>query len=198
MYIYYPSCNFATMHLQTAKKVRDYFEKQMPIAKCCKIDKREFEKGDIGLYVCQACRKQIENQVKTMSVWEYFDQLDNFDFPDYHGQKMYLQDCFRDRNHPEVHQAVRSLLKKMNIEVIEMKNNKDNSIFCGTLHYESKALDDTHLSHYPKDVQEKYMQEYVQQFYDKQIICVCNRCLKGILLGKGNGVHLLEMLFNKK
>lgn len=35
--------------------------------------------------------------------------------------KMYLQDCFRDRNHPEVHQAVRSLLKKMNIEVIEMK-----------------------------------------------------------------------------
>ena len=89
MYIYYPSCNFATMHLQTAKKVRDYFEKQMPIAKCCKIDKREFEKGDIGLYVCQACRKQIENQVKTMSIWEYFDQLDNFDFPDYHGQKMY-------------------------------------------------------------------------------------------------------------
>ena len=57
MYIYYPSCNFATMHLQTAKKVRDYFEKQMPIARCCKIDKREFEKGDIGLYVCQACRK---------------------------------------------------------------------------------------------------------------------------------------------
>ena len=163
MYIYYPSCNFATMHLQTAKKVRDYFEKQMPIARCCKIDKREFEKGDIG----------------------------------YHGQKMYLQDCFRDRNHPEVHQAVRSLLKKMNIEVIEMKNNKDNSIFCGTLHYESKALDDTHLSHYPKDVQEKYMQEYVQQFDNKKIICVCNRCLKGILLGKGNGVHLLELLFNK-
>ena len=44
MYIYYPSCNFATMHLQTAKKVRDYFEKQMPIGRCCKIDKREFEK----------------------------------------------------------------------------------------------------------------------------------------------------------
>jgi len=185
------------MHLQTAKKVRDYFEKQMPIAKCCKIDKREFEKGDIGLYVCQACRKQIENQVKTMSIWEYFDQLDNFDFPDYHGQKMYLQDCFRDRNHPEVHQAVRSLLKKMNIEVIEMKNNKDNSIFCGTLHYETKDLDDIHLSHYPKEIQERYMQEYVQQFYDKQIVCVCNRCLKGILLGKGKGVHLLELLFNK-
>ena len=31
MYIYYPSCNFATMHLQTAKKVRDYFEKQIVV-----------------------------------------------------------------------------------------------------------------------------------------------------------------------
>ena len=188
MYIYYPSCNFAISSPQTAKKVREYLKEKMDIAKCCKIDQRKFNEEDIGIYVCQACRGQIENQVNTMSLWQYLDQLDNFDFPDYHGQKMYLQ---------EVHQAVRSLLKKMNIEVIEMKNNKDNSIFCGTLHYETKDLDDIHLSHYPKDVQEKYMQEYVQQFDNKKIICVCNRCLKGILLGKGKGVHLLELLFNK-
>ena len=44
---------------------------------------------------------------------------------------------------------------------------------------------------------EKYMKEYVQQFHNEQVICTCNRCLKGILLGKGNGVHLLELLFNK-
>ena len=45
MYIYYPSCNFATMHLQTAKKVRDYFEKQMPIARCCKLIKENLKKA---------------------------------------------------------------------------------------------------------------------------------------------------------
>lgn len=38
---------------------------------------------------------------------------------------MYLQDCWRDRNHPEIHQAVRSLLK-MNIEVLEIEKNKEN------------------------------------------------------------------------
>ena len=38
MYIYYPSCNFAVMHRKTAKKVKEYFEKRMPVAKCCKID----------------------------------------------------------------------------------------------------------------------------------------------------------------
>ncbi len=198
MYIYYPSCNFAVMHRKTAKKVKEYFEKRMPVAKCCKIDQSKLEKEDIGLYVCQACRKQIEDKVQTMSLWEYFDQLDDFSFPDYHGQKMYLQDCYRDRKHPEVHQAVRSLLKKMNIEVIEIEKNKENSIFCGTLHFETKDLEDEHLSHYSKEIQEKYMKEYVQQFPNEQVICTCNRCLKGILLGKGNGVHLLELLFNKK
>ena len=150
------------------------------------------------MYVCQACRHQIEDKVQTMSLWEYFDQLDDFSFPDYHGQKMYLQDCYRDCNHPEVHQAVRNLLKKMNIEVIEIEKNKENSIFCGTLHYETKDLENEHLSHYSKEIQEKYMKEYVQQFHNEQVICTCNRCLKGILLGKGNGVHLLELLFNKK
>lgn len=55
MYIYYPSCNFAVMHRKTAKKVKEYFEKRMPVAKCCKIDQSELEKEDIGLYVCQAC-----------------------------------------------------------------------------------------------------------------------------------------------
>lgn len=72
----------------------------MDIAKCCKIDQRKFNEEDIGIYVCQACRGQIENQVNTMSLWQYLDQLDDFKFPDYHGQKMYLQDCWRDRNHP--------------------------------------------------------------------------------------------------
>ena len=87
MYIYYPSCNFAVMHRKTAKKVKEYFEKRMPVAKCCKIDQSKLEKEDIGLYVCQACRKQIEDKVQTMSLWEYFDQLDDFSFPDYHGKK---------------------------------------------------------------------------------------------------------------
>lgn len=69
------------------QKVKEYFEKRMPVAKCCKIDQRQLEKEDIGLYVCQACREQIKDKVQTMSLWEYFDQLDDFEFPDYRGQK---------------------------------------------------------------------------------------------------------------
>ena len=75
MYIYYPSCNFSAASPATAKKVKAYFEKQMPVAGCCRVDKRESSPGDIALYICQACRETLEDKVKTQSMWEYLDAL---------------------------------------------------------------------------------------------------------------------------
>ena len=119
MYIYYPSCNFSAASPATAKKVKAYFEKQMPVAGCCRVDKREISSADIALYICQACRETLEDKVKTQSMWEYLDALKDFNFPNLNGQKFYVQDCWRDRNHPEIHEAVRSLLKKMHAEVMD-------------------------------------------------------------------------------
>lgn len=146
MYIYYPSCNFSAASPATAKKVKAYFEKQMPVAGCCRVDKREISPADIALYICQACRETLEDKVKTQSMWEYLDALNDFNFPNLNGQKFYVQDCWRDRNHPEIHEAVRSLLKKMHAEVIEIEHNREKSIFCGNLHYET---DDPRLKNYP-------------------------------------------------
>lgn len=46
--------------------------------------------------------------------------------------------CCRDRNHPEIFAAVRTALKKMQISVVEMEENREHSIYCGTLHFEPK------------------------------------------------------------
>ena len=146
MYIYYPSCNFSAASPATAKKVKAYFEKQMPVAGCCRVDKREISPADIALYICQACRETLEDKVKTQSMWEYLDALKDFNFPNLNGQKFYVQDCWRDRNYPEIHEAVRSLLKKMHAEAIEIEHNREKSIFCGNLHYET---DDPRLKNYP-------------------------------------------------
>ena len=90
MYIYYPSCNFSAASPATAKKVKAYFEKQMPVAGCCRIDKREISPADIALYICQACRETLEDKVKTQSMWEYLDALKDFNFPNLNGQKFYV------------------------------------------------------------------------------------------------------------
>ena len=92
MYIYYPSCNFSAASPATAKKVKAYFEKQMPVAGCCRVDKREISPADIALYICQACRETLEDKVKTQSMWEYLDALKDFNFPNLNGQKFYVQE----------------------------------------------------------------------------------------------------------
>ena len=45
MYIYYPSCNFATMHLQTAKKVRDYLKNKCRLQNVVKLIKENLKKA---------------------------------------------------------------------------------------------------------------------------------------------------------
>lgn len=203
MQIYFPSCNFNIASPQTARKARAFLKERMAVAGCCRFDKKEYQEDDVGIIVCQACRETLQEKIKTITLWEYLDQDPSFVWPNYQEKSMGLQDCWRDRDHPEVHQAVRNILKKMNIHVVEIENNKEKSTFCGTLHFEShdeknkqllSSYPDTKISQLPEEVQKELMKEQVDQFDCEWIICDCNRCLKGITLGGGKGVHLLDLI----
>ena len=84
MYIYYPSCNFATMHLQTAKKVKEYFEKRMPVAKCCKIDQSKLEKEDIGLLLAlQEANQTLDDNIG-IAFKGRIEELKGINYPGFH------------------------------------------------------------------------------------------------------------------
>ena len=38
------------------------------------------------------------------------------------------------------------------------------------------------------------MKDYVKQFHNIPVVCTCNRCLKGMLMGEGKGIHLLNLV----
>lgn len=205
MNIFYPSCNFTIASKETAQKVRNYFKERMDVAGCCLYDKREVSEDDTAFYFCQHCRETLENKITTVSIWEYFDSLNDFEYPDYKNEKMVLQDCYRDREHPEVHKAVRSIMNKMNIDVIEMDRNREKSVYCGTLHYETqdpmlldklKEYPDTKISQLPLELQKEFMKDNFKDIDDDLFIVVdCNRCLKGVELADKKGIHLLNLLF---
>lgn len=205
MYRYYPSCVFRTIDIHTDDLLRQYAASHdMEIAGCCRVDKKKTAPEDKSLYLCQACRTNISFIGNTPeSLWQYFDQDASFSFPDYHGMAMTLQDCWRDREHPEIHQAVRSLLKKMKIEVIELPANRKQADFCGRFHCETKEYaqqrsqfdPQIHLDHLPDNLYEKIMTEHVKQYPTECVICYCNTCYKGIAAGGGHPVHLAQLLF---
>ena len=45
----------------------------------------------------------------------------------------------------------------------------------------------------PEEVQTALMREQVEKYTESLFVAACNRCVKGITMGGGKGVHLLEL-----
>ncbi|MCI8664953.1 MAG: hypothetical protein HFG69_17210 [Hungatella sp.] len=205
--IYFPSCNFTKDSPEAARRIRAYLKERMPVAGCCRIDKLNYTKGSTALYFCQACRETLETRVPEQftlqNLFVYLTKDSAFPWPDYSGLTATVQDCWRDRDHPEIFEAVRTALEKMRVSVVEMEENKARSVYCGTLHFEPKdpqnasllaKQDDKTISHMPKEVQLRFMREQVEKFPCEPAVTCCNRCTAGIRMAGGKGVHLMELM----
>lgn len=132
--IYFPSCNFTKASPRAAKRLRDYMKERMPVAGCCRVDKTPYPAGDTALYFCQACRETLEakegNQLLLENLFVWLDRQEDFPWPDYSGLVVNVQDCWRDRKHPEIFQAVRSCLGKMRVQVREFAGTCTLSLTC--------------------------------------------------------------------
>lgn len=203
MNIYFPSCNFTKASPAAAQKLRAYMREKMPAAGCCRTDKTPFRADDTAIYFCQACREVMEGRMQTESLWVFFDRDEALPLPDYTGLRVYLQDCWRDRAHPEIHAAVRSLLQKMHVEIAELAKNRENADFCGNLHAEPKspallervrAEGERPLYELPPELQTAVMREQAALCGETLAVAYCNRCVRGLLDGGANAVHLLELV----
>ena len=205
-YLYFPSCNFTKDSPEAAKKIRAYLKERMPIAGCCRADKLEYPPESTALYFCQACRETLETRAPgrfaLKNLFLYLLEQPDFPWPDYSGLTAAVQDCWRDREHPEIHAAVREALAKMHVSVLELEENRERSAFCGNLHLEPRLPEnralleqhrDTPLFQLPQELQTRLMREQTAKLPCPLAVTYCNRCKQGILLGGGKAVHLLEL-----
>ena len=141
--------------------------------------------------------------MQTRSLWEYLDGDADFPLPDYSGLRVNLQDCWRDRAHPEIHEAVRSLLHKMHVEIVELDRNREKADFCGNLHAEPKASalraqvaaqGDKPIWEMPAALETAIMREQAEKITERLAVTYCNRCTQGLRTGGAEAVHLLELL----
>lgn len=80
-------------------------------------------------------------------------------------RKDYPGDCWRAYEKRNVQNAIRSLMKKMNIEIAELEE------------------------------QNLYLQKHCHKIETQKVVCYCMACLDGIKRGGRQAVHLLELLF---
>ena len=204
--IYFPSCVFRQMAPDTAKAIRAYLSGRMPAAACCRVDKLRYERGSTALYICQACRETLEERApgkfRTRNLVEYMLEDPAFAWPEYSGMTVTVQDCWRDREHPEIFAAVREALRRMKIGVTEMEENRENTVYCGNLHFEPKKPENVELLRLyrgsplyalPEDVQLALMREQAEKYPCDTVVTYCNRCTSCIRTTGTKAIHLMEL-----
>lgn len=238
-YVYIASCVFTRHYPELSVRIQQYLKNRfsLDIVRCCALSykvkeyeelmpepahnlwrdtlhSRLFQAGDTIVSICHNCTAIIEEQqpeVDLTSIWELILQDENFPYPNYHGEIMTLQDCWRTRGHHKEQQAVRELLKRMNIDYIELEDNQDNTDFCGVSLFRpaprrnlikapkrfvqnAKGMFEPHTA----EEQKALMQDYCKRFATDEIITYCHYCSEGIILGGKTEEHLASLLFGGK
>lgn len=236
MNYYISGCVFAVKYPELSKRIQDYAAgKGLTVVRCCtpgwKVkeyeDKTpegelrehwsalphtaEFTSDDETWSLCHNCSNILEESVPGIgvhSLWELIDQDSDFVFPDYSGMKVTVQDCWRSRERAEEQEAVRSLLRKMNIEFVEAEEHHAETDFCGTSLYRPQVARNPKMApkHYlegavgkfephTEEEQKSIMLEYCSRYTTETVVCYCHYCLEGLLVGGADGRHIAHLLF---
>lgn len=234
---YIASCVFTAQFPELSFRIQKYIEKRfsIPVVRCCfpKYKLKEFEEkmpkgiiqdawkclpdsapfqpGDTVYSLCHNCSNIIEEMhpdVIVKSLWELIANDEEFSFPDYSGIKATVQDCWRARERYEEQNAVREIIKKMNIFYVEAEQNHENTRYCGSSllrpqpprnpkvapkHYGIEA-EGLFIPHTEAE-QLELMKEYCSAFETETVICYCHYCLEGLIQGGKDGRHIAQLLF---
>ena len=156
---------------------------------CCRHDPG-LDGGSKVVNVCAGCDRRFRSLyegVTTISLWEILDGMDSFPYPDYKGEEMTVHDPCPVREKPEVHKAVRSLLEKMNIKIIETEYNSGRSVCCGDDFYPKLPVE---------EVNERMKKRAAAM--PREDVCVyCVSCIKSMHIGGKKPRHLIDLLMGE-
>ena len=143
------SCVFTEEYPELSRKVQKYIsEKNLPVIRCCvanyKVEEfenrmpenyrdewrsiehyRKFPSGSTMVSICHNCSAIFEErhpEINLQSIWELILEDENFNYPNYHGEKITVQDCWRQKENLAEQKAVREILRRMNFKILGKLN----------------------------------------------------------------------------
>ena len=157
---------------------------------CCRHEPNLSRETQI-INTCAGCDKryrELYEGITTISLWEVLADSKTFPFPDYKGKIMTILDACPTRNQKRVHSAVRVLLERMNITVVEPEKTRAKGTCCGDSFYGILPLD---------QVKEK-MKKRAEEMPSEDVVVYCVSCTKSMYLGGKSPRYLLDLLFGEE
>ena len=192
--VYAPGCALLLYKPNLAERIEEFLNKNSDASIprhsiCCHHDPK-LEKGAQVINTCAGCDRRFRGLypiVSTVSLWEILAESERFPFPDYGGTEMAIHDACPIRTEERVHRAIRKLLQRMNIVVIEPTATRTQSNCCGDSFYGSLPVE---------QLKEK-MRERASEMPRENVVVYCVSCIKSMHIGGKKPRYIVDLLFGE-
>ncbi len=158
-------------------------------AVCCRHEPN-LPRGATVINNCAGCDRRFRSLyegIQTVSLWEVLDAIPALPLPAYDGLQLSVHDSCSFRRKPQVHAAVRSLLDKMHIEVIESPLAGAKSVCCGDNLYPHVSL--TEVTAFQK--------KRAAQMPCQDVAVYCVSCVKSMFIGGKTPHHMVDLVLGE-
>lgn len=208
--VFFPGCSLMSLGEESVMQLYDILLKSYPKMKlsgfCCgkpskhiwggkkfksRIEKiKKHHKGTIYT-ACPNCFKTFGDEgFKVESIWPVVDEY----FPEeklniYDQEQITIHDPCTARNNVKDHDAVRSIMNKMGISVVEFDNSRTKTLCCGKINM-TMALNPE------KGI--RILEKRVSQCKTDKIASYCASCVHSFGMAGKQGFYISELLLKKK
>jgi Fe-S oxidoreductase len=191
--VFAPGCALMLHKPSAAERMLGFLNRELgPVEEhrtCCKHDPK-LPAGTQVINVCAGCDKRyrtLYEGVSTVSLWEILCASKTFPFPDYQGSAMTILDACPTRDQDRVHDAIRTLLARMNIRVVEPAKTRNKGACCGDSLYGAA----------PVDRVKAQMRRRAAEMPVEDIVVYCVSCVKAMHIGGKTPRHMVDLLFGE-
>jgi Fe-S oxidoreductase len=191
--VFAPGCGLMLYKPALANKIYASLEHSVGASTLLSLCCRNHPLLDAGvevINVCPGCDRRFRESYSdstTVSLWEILAECDFFPFPDYHGKAMTILDACPTRGQSQIHDAIRILLKKMNISLIEPEKTREKGVCCG----------DSFWGSIPVEEVKNQMRKRATEMPTEDVVVYCVSCIKSMHLGGRRPRYLVDLLFNE-
>ncbi|GLC32618.1 (Fe-S)-binding protein [Clostridium omnivorum] len=192
--VYAPGCAFMIYKPELAKKVLEFLNKDLgPMDEhlvCCRHEPN-LEIGTQVINTCAGCDRrcrQLYDGISTISLWEILADSETFPFPDYKGMEMTIHDACPTSTEYRVHDAIRKILKRMNIKIVEPEKTRTKANCCG----------DSFYGTLPVEAVKEQMKKRANEMPCENVVVYCISCIKSMHIGGKKPRYIIDLLFEEQ
>lgn len=168
--------------------VEQKYGKMDTILTCC-FDTPSLAPDTCVITPCPTCAERYAKIEGCTSICFLNDLAEmDYPFPDYKGIEMSIQDTCAARKQADVLSSVRTLLRRMNINIVEPQYSGSKSRCCGQVLYGKVSEEKVIMG----------MQRRAQEMPCNDVVVYCSSCIMSMTVGGRSPRFILDLLFNEE